>query len=58
MIHPVHQRDIRIDHVHNVALRGEISERLVVGLGKKPVGMPRHLMLLLSRLSDEPPETR
>jgi hypothetical protein len=40
-----------------VALRLEISERLVVGLGKNPIGMPDHLMQLMSRLRDETPET-
>ena len=56
MIYPVHQGDIQIDHVHNAALCREISERLVIGLGQKTIGMPLHLMLLMSRLRDEPPK--
>ena len=54
MIHREHQGDIQIDHVHNAALRGEISERLGIDFGKKPIGMPLNLMLLMSQLRDEP----
>jgi hypothetical protein len=57
MIYPVHQGDIQIDHVHNAALCREISERLVIGLDQKTIGMPLHLMLLMSRLRDEPPKS-
>ena len=56
MIDSVHQGDVQIDHVHNAALCREISERLVIALGQKPIGMSPHLMLLMSRLRDEPPE--
>ncbi len=56
MVHREHQGDIQIDHVHNAALRGEISERLDIGLGKKPIEVPLNLMLLVSQLRDEPPK--
>jgi hypothetical protein len=56
MIYPAHQGDVRISHVHNAALREEISERLVVSLGQRPVGMPPQLMVLIRRLRDEPPK--
>lgn len=58
MIFPAHRRDIQTDHIHIAALRTEIGERLVIGLGKEPVGMPLHLMLLMSRWRDEPSEAR
>ena len=54
MIDPVHREDIQFDHVHNAALCREIGERLAIGLGKMPIGMPLHLKLLTSRLRDEP----
>jgi len=54
MIYPVHQEGIQIDRVHNAALCREIGERLVIALGQKPTAVPLHLMLLMSRLRDEP----
>ena len=56
MIYPAHRGDVRISHVHNAALRQEISERLVVSLGQRPVGMPPQLMVLIRQLRDEPPK--
>ena len=56
MIYPAHQGDVQISHVHNAALREEISERLVISLGQRPVGMPPHLMVLMRQLRDEPPK--
>jgi hypothetical protein len=46
MIGSVHQGDVQIDHVHNAALCKEISERLVIDLGRTPIVMS--LMLLMS----------
>lgn len=57
MIYPAHQGDVQISHVHNAALREEISERLVISLGQRPVGMPPHLRVLMRQLRDETPET-
>ena len=56
MIHPAHQADVRISHVHNAALRKEITERLVISLGQKPVGMPPHLIVLIRQLREASPE--
>ena len=50
------QGDVQISHVHNAALREEISERLVISLGQKPVGMPPNLMVLMRQLRDETPK--
>ena len=58
MIYPAHQVDVQISHVHNAALREEISERLVISLGQRPVGMPPHLMVLMRQFRDQTPETR
>jgi hypothetical protein len=54
MIDSVHRADVQIDHVHNAALCKEIGERLVVDLGEMPIVMSPRLMLLMSRLRDEP----
>jgi hypothetical protein len=56
MIYPAHRGDDRISHVHNAALREEISERLVVSLGQRSVEMPPTLMVLIRRLRDETPK--
>ena len=53
MIYPAHQGDVQISHVHNAALREEISERLAISLGQRPAGMPPHLMALMRQLRDE-----
>ena len=57
MIDSVHPGDVQIDHVHNAALCEEISERLVIDLGRRPISMSPRLMLLMSRLRDAPPKT-
>jgi hypothetical protein len=54
MIDPALREEVQIDHVHNAALCREIGERLAIGLGNEPVGMPPHLMMLMNRLRDEP----
>ena len=53
MIHPSHQGDIQIGHVHNLALRNEIGERLSIRMGQTPLGMPPRLVILMGRLCDE-----
>lgn len=53
MTYPPHQGDFQIGHIHNVALREEIGERLAISIGQKPAGMPPRLMMLMSRLRDE-----
>ena len=53
MIHPSHQGDIQIGHVHNLALRNEISERLSIRMGQMPFPMPPQLMMLMGRLCGE-----
>jgi hypothetical protein len=58
MIGPALRGDVQIDRVHNAALRREIGERLAVGLGNEPIGMPPHLMMLMNRLRDEAFEDR
>ena len=50
MIGSVHQGDVQIDHVHSAALCKEISERLVIDLGRRPIAMSPRLMLLMSWL--------
>jgi hypothetical protein len=56
MIDSVYQGDVQIDHVHNAALCKEISERLVIDLGRRPIVMSSRLMLLMSWLRDAPPK--
>ena len=48
------QGDVQISHIHNAALRREISERLLASLGTKPTEMPPHLMALVKQLREEP----
>jgi hypothetical protein len=50
----INQGDIQISRVHSAALCREISERLDICLGKKPVGVPPHLMALVRQFRDEP----
>ena len=57
MIYPAHKGDVQISHVHNAALREEISERLVISLGQRPVGMSPYLMVLMKQLRDETADT-
>lgn len=57
MTYPAHHGDVQISRAHNLAVRKEISERLGISLGQAPTGMPPHLVMLMNRLRDEPPDT-
>jgi hypothetical protein len=48
------QGHVEISRLHNVAICKEISERLAIGMKPKSAGMPPHLMMLMTRLRDEP----
>jgi hypothetical protein len=54
MTYSVQQGDVEISRLHNVAICKEIGERLAIGMGPKPSGMPPHLMMLMRQLRDEP----
>lgn len=54
MTYPTYEGDDQVSRVHHAALRKEIGERLGASLDQKPVGMPRHLTMLMRRLRDEP----
>jgi hypothetical protein len=56
MTYPAPQSDGQIGHVHSVALRNEIAERLGADLDRKPVRMPPRLIMLMNRLRDESSE--
>jgi hypothetical protein len=44
------QGEVEISHLHNVAIRKEISERLATGMKLEPSGMPLHLTMLMEHL--------
>jgi hypothetical protein len=54
MTYPAHEGDGQISHVHSVAICKEIGERLGASLDRKPVRMPPHLIMLMTRFRDEP----
>jgi hypothetical protein len=46
--------DSQISRVHNVAVRTEIGEGLRISMDQRLVAMPPHLLMLMTRLRDEP----
>jgi hypothetical protein len=44
------QGGVEISHLHIVAIRKEIGERLDTGMKPEPSGMSRHLAMLMERL--------
>jgi hypothetical protein len=55
MTYPAHEGDGKISRIHDVALSREIAERLGADLDHKPVRMSPYLMMLMTRLRDQPP---
>jgi hypothetical protein len=51
----VPEQDGRICHVHSLALRTEIGERLRTSLAREPVAPSAALLRLVTRLRDQPP---
>ena len=54
MIYSAQRGEVEISRLHNVAICKEIGEQLAIGMKPKPAGMPPHLMMLMTRLRDEP----
>ena len=54
MTYSARQSGVEISRLYNEAIRKEISEGLAVGLKPNPSEMPPHLMMLMTRLRDEP----
>jgi hypothetical protein len=50
--------NVQINHIHSIALRKEIGERLRTSLDQTSIEMPPHLLLLMKGLHDEPARVR
>lgn len=48
------EQDGRISHVHSLALRTEIGERLRTSLARQPVAPSPALLTLMTRLHEQP----
>jgi hypothetical protein len=54
MTYSAPQNDVQIGGLHSAAIRKEIGERLRAWFDQELVNTPPHLVILVTRLRDEP----